>query len=394
MKPSLSYGGTGRAWIELDMDNLRHNINVVRGLLPDGCEVMAVVKADAYGHGAVEIARELNANGIRGFCVASVLEGVELRRHGIEGEILIMGYTHPKQFCLLGRYRLTQTVIDCEYAQALDGYGRKLTVHIKVDTGMHRLGERSENIDGILRIFKYKNLVIDGIYTHLCTVDGDRQDDKKFAQMQIDHFNRVLSKIEEQGFTLPKAHIQNSYGILNRPDLSFDRARVGIAFYGMLYTLNDTVRHKSGLRPVLSVKARVCAVKTLFAGEAVGYGLAFRAPHTMRIAVLSIGYADGIPRCLSCGIGHVLIDGQKAPVVGRICMDQMMVDVTDIEGVRQDDIAVIIGKSGKAEITACEIAEQAGTVSPEILSRLGTRLERVVLGAGSQPDKACNESRG
>ncbi len=383
MKASLSCGGTGRAWIELDMDSLRYNINVVRGLLPGGCRIMAVVKADAYGHGAVEIARELNANGISAFCVASVLEGVELRRHGIKGEILILGYTHPNQFCLLGRYRLTQTVIDCEYAKELDSYGGKLTVHIKIDTGMHRLGECAEDIDAILRIFKYKSLVINGIYTHLCTVDSDRQEDKNFAQMQIDHFYRVLSKIEEQGFTLPKAHIQNSYGILGRPDLSFDYVRVGVVFYGMLYTRNDTVRYNAGLRPVLSVKARVCAVKKLFAGEAVGYGLAFTAPHNMKIAVLSIGYADGIPRCLSCGIGHVLINGQKAPVVGRICMDQMMVDVTGIEGVRRGDIAVIIGKSGKAEITACEIAEQAGTVSTEILSRLGTRLERVVLGAGS-----------
>lgn len=383
MKPSLSNGGTGRAWIELDMDNLRHNISVVRGRLADGCGLMAVVKADAYGHGAAEISRELSSNGIRAFCVASVLEGVELRRHGIPGDILILGYTHSKQFCLLERYRLTQTVIDCEYAKALDSYGKKLTVHIKVDTGMHRLGECAENVGAILRIFQYKNLAIDGIYTHLCTVDSDRQADKDFAQMQIDHFYRVLSKIEEQGLPLPKAHVQNSYGIINRPDLSFDYARVGVAFYGMLYTRNDTIRYNAGLRPVLSVKARVCAVKPLLAGETVGYGLAFRAPHNMTIAVLSIGYADGIPRCLSCGIGYVLMNGQKAPVVGRICMDQMMVDVTDIEGVRQGDIAVIIGKSGKAEITACEIAEQAGTVSTEVLSRLGVRLERIVLGAGS-----------
>ena len=290
-----------------------------------------------------------------------------------------MGYTHPEQFSLLIKYGLTQTVLDLDYAELLNGFGEKLVVHVKIDTGMHRLGERSENIDKILRVFKCKNLVINGIYTHLCAVDSDRQTDKDFTQMQIDNFYRVLSKIEEQGFALPKAHIQSSYGIFNRPDLSFDYARVGIALYGMLYTLNDTERYNTGLRPVLSVKTRVSAVKTLFAGETVGYGLAFTAPHNMRIAALTFGYADGIPRCLSCGIGHVLINGQKAPVVGRICMDQMMVDVTGIEGVRQGDIAVIIGKSGKAEITACEIAERAGTVSTEVLSRLGTRLERAFL---------------
>jgi serine/alanine racemase len=366
----------GRAWIELDMNNLHHNINVLRGFLPDGCQLMPVLKADAYGHGAVEIAKELNTNGIRTFCVATVLEGVELRKHGVKGEILILGYTHPKQFCLLRKYRLTQTVIDNGYAKALESYCKKLTVHIKIDTGMRRLGERSENIDGILQIFESNNLDINGIYTQLCAIDGNKQTDKDFTQMQIDNFNRVLLKIEEQGFALPKVHIQESYGIFNRPDLSLDYARVGIALYGMLYTLSDTERYNIGLRPVLSVKARVGAVKTLFTGEAVGYGLAFTTPHNMKIATLAFGYADGIPRCLSCGIGHVLINGQKAPIVGRICMDQMMVDVTGIEGVRQGDIAVIIGKSGETEITACEIAEQGNTVSTEILSRLGGRLEK------------------
>ncbi len=372
-------GNTARAWIELDMNNLRHNINIMRSLLPDGCQLMAVLKANAYGHGAVEIARELNSNGIRAFCVASVLEGVELREHGIEGEILILGYTHPTQFYLLRKYSLMQTVIDYEYAKALDDYGEELIVHVKIDTGMHRLGERSDNVDQILQIFKYKNLVIDGIYTHLCVVDSDRQVDRNFTQKQIDNFNWVLSRIQKQGFSLPKVHIQSSYGIFNRSDLSFDYARVGIALYGMLYTLDDTEKYNIGLRPVLSVKARVSTVKTLFAGEAVGYGLAFKALHNMRIAAITFGYADGIPRCLSCGIGHVLINGQKAPIVGRICMDQMMVDVSGIEDVKQGDIAVIIGKSDKDEITACEIAEQAGTVSTEILSRLGRRLERVVL---------------
>lgn len=368
----------GRAWIELDMNNLRHNINVLRGLLPKGCQLMPAVKANAYGHGAVAVAKELNANGIRAFCVASALEGVELRKHGIKGGILVLGYTHPNQFFLLRKYRLTQTVIDYAYAQALERYGRKLTVHIKVDTGMNRLGERWENTGDILRIFKCKNLRVDGIYTHLCAAGSDRQADQDFTQRQINHFRGVLSKIQEQGFPLHKVHVQGSYGVFNRPDVAFDYARVGIALYGMLSTTEDTARYHAGLRPVLSVKARVGAVKTLRAGEAVGYGCAFTAPHPMSIAALAIGYADGIPRCLSCGVGHALIYGQKAPVVGLICMDQMMVDITGIQGIRQGDIAVIIGQSGEAEITACEIAEQAGTIANEIVSRLGERLRGTV----------------
>ncbi|NLU52733.1 MAG: serine racemase VanT catalytic subunit [Clostridiaceae bacterium] len=370
--------GTGRAWIELDMNNLRHNIKVLKSFLPDRCSIMAVVKANAYGHGLVEMARELNKNGIRSFCVATVQEGVELRKYGIQGEILILGYTHPEQLQLLTRYRLMQTVIDYEYAKTLNCYGSRIAVHIKVDTGMHRLGEPWVNIDNILRIFKFKNLDIKGIYMHLSAVDSDRQANKNFTQKQIDDFYYVLSRIQKQGFALPKVHIQSSYGVFNRPDLSCDYARIGIALYGMLSTFNDTKEYNIGLRPVLSVKARVSAVKTLSAGETVGYGLDYTTHHRMKIAVITIGYADGIPRCLSGGIGYVLINGKKAFVVGRICMDQMIVDVTDIENVMQGDIAVIIGKSGKAEITACELAEKAGTIANEILSRLGTRLERVI----------------
>lgn len=366
----------GRAWIELDMQSLRHNVNVLRSLLPNHCQLMPVVKADAYGHGAIEITRELNAIGIRAFCVASVLEGVELRRYGVKGEILILGYTHPKQFCLLSKYHLIQTVIDYGYAKTLDSYGKKLTVHIKVDTGMHRLGERSENIDAILRIFQCKNLVISGVYSHLCADDNDSQTNKTFTQMQIDNFYCVLSKIGEQGYTIPKVHIQSSYGIYNRPDLSFDCARIGIALYGMLSSLVDTEKYSAGLRPVLSLKVRISMTRMLFSGEPAGYGPQFTAPHDMRIAVLAIGYADGIPRSLSCGAGHVLINGQKAAIVGRICMDQMMVDITGIKGVSQGDVAVIVGKSGNAEITACDIADQTGTIANEILSRLGKRLEK------------------
>jgi len=366
----------GRAWIELDMNNLRHNVNVLRGLLPNNCQLMPAVKANAYGHGAVEISRELNANGIRAFCVASVLEGVELRKGGIKGEILILGYTHPKQFYLLRKYRLTQTIIDYRYAKTLDGYGKKFTVHIKIDTGMHRLGERSENMGEILQIFKCKNLIIAGIYTHLCADDTDRRMDIAFTQMQINNFYYLLSIIEKNGFKLPKVHIQSSYGIFNRPDLAFDYARVGIALYGMLSNLEDTENYNTELRPVLSVKARISMIKTIYAGEPAGYGLAFTAPCERRIAVLAIGYADGFPRRLSCGEGYVLINGQKAPVIGRVCMDQMMVDITGIKGISQGDIAVIIGKSGNTKITACEIAEQTGTIPNEVLSRLGKRLER------------------
>ena len=353
----------GRAWIELDLENLKHNVKVIKNTLPVKCKLMPVVKSNAYGHGAVRICSEMNALGIYSFCVASITEAVELRKKHVKGKILILGYTHPEQFYLLRRYRLTQTVVDLEHAKVLNSYGKKIKVHIAVDTGLKRIGEFAENVDNIVQILRLDNLVVDGIYSHF-----SGQSDE-FTQIQIEKFNRVLKKIEQQGIDVPKAHIQASYGVLNRPDLVMDYARVGIALYGALKNPNG-----EDLKPVLSVKARVSTVKEVRAGEAVGYGRGCVAPRDSKIAVLSIGYADGIPRTLSCGVGSVLIAGSLCPIMGFVCMDQMMVDVTHVENVRQGDIATIIGKDGELEISAIDIAEKTNTVPNEILSRLGARL--------------------
>ena len=373
--PSRHGFQAGRAWIGLDMNNLRHNVDILQKRLPKDCLLMPAVKANAYGHGAVEISKALNAFGIQTFCVATVLEGEELRNHGITGEILILGYTHPQHFNLLTKYHLTQTIIDLNYAKMLDAHGKNLPVHIKVDTGMHRLGEDAENIENIIDIFNCKNLEINGVFTHLCTDDGTKQSDIDFARQQIECFDRVLFRLKEHRIKLPKAHIQSSYGVFKHPELSFDYARVGIALYGMLSTRQDTDSFQTGLRPVLSLKTRVSAIKTLKSGESAGYGLTFTAKQDTKIAILAIGYADGVPRGLSCGVGNVLINGQKALIAGLICMDQTAVDITGIHGVKQGDIAIIIGKSGENEITACDIAEQIGSIANDVLSRLGGRLE-------------------
>ena len=366
----------GRAWIELDRNALRHNVRVLRSLLPDGCELMPVVKAEAYGHGAVLISRELNATGVKAFCVASVPEGVELRNNGIKGDILVLGYTHPEQFPLLRRYRLMQTVIDYSYAETLNSYGKKIRVHIGIDTGMHRLGERYENIEELCRMFRMKNLKIDGIFTHLCADDMTTPAGKAFTEAQGRAFHDVIAKLKERGFLCPKIHIQASYGVLNYPELSGDYARIGIALYGTLSTRADTESCAVPLEPVLSVKARIATVKDLYRGETAGYGLQFVAKQNMKIAALAIGYADGLPRSLSGGVGKVLINGYEAPIIGRICMDQTLIDVTAIPDVQAGDIAVVIGRSGDRRITACDIAEEAGTITNETLSRLGGRLER------------------
>ncbi|MGW8114806.1 serine racemase VanT catalytic subunit [Caproicibacterium sp. NSD3] len=368
-----------RAWIELDRDALRHNVEVLQKLLPNGCELMPAVKANAYGHGAVLISRELNRLGIKAFCVATVSEGIELRENGIVGEILVLGYTHPMQFPLLKRYDLTQTVIDLPYAEILNKYGQKVKVHIAVDTGMHRLGEPCRNIENICKMFNLHNLKIEGIYTHLCADDTDSPQDRAFTLEQGRAFYNMISQLKERGFGYPKTHLLASYGLINYSELGGDYARIGIALYGVLSTQADRERCSISLRPVLSVKARVTALKALRKGESAGYGLQFVADCDTKIAVLAIGYADGIPRSLSCGVGNVLIKGTKVPIIGRICMDQMLVNVSNISNVKAGDVAVIIGQSRDEKITACDLAEQTGTISNEILSRLGERLERQMI---------------
>lgn len=369
----------GRAWIELNRAALEQNVRFLRSRLPERCKLMPAVKADAYGHGMVHIAGELNRLGIDAFCVACASEGVTLRKHGIKGEILVLGYTHPQEFPLLRRHRLSQTVVDYAYATALNQYDQRMHVHIGIDTGMHRLGERYENIDRLCMIRGMENLTVDGLFTHLSSADGPDQRSKDFTHAQAKKFFDVVGEMEARGFDRPKLHVQASYGVLNYPDLAGDYARVGIALYGVLSTKEDMGPYDRQLRPVLSLKARVAAVKRLNRGETAGYGQSFTADRDMTIAVISAGYADGIPRCMSGRGGCVLIEGRRAPIIGWVCMDQTIVDVSAIPAVQAGDVAVFIGKSGDDEITACDVAAQSDTIANEILSRLGARLERIVI---------------
>lgn len=365
---------TGRAWVELDRAALAENVAALRAALPESCKLMPALKANAYGHGAVPLARELNRLGVKNFCVASVSEGVTLRRRGVRGSILILGYTSPKDFYLLRRYRLTQTVLDFAYAAQLNRYGRKLSVHIGIDTGMHRLGEPCGNLSELCRIYRMKRLAVKGLFTHLCASDGVTPEEKIFTEKQAKAFFQVINQLKKRGFSCPGLHLLASYGILNYPQYAADYARVGIALYGVFST---PAASSLPLRPVLSLKARVAAIKELYAGESAGYGLAFTADRPTKLAVLSIGYADGLPRALSCGKGEVLINGRRAPIVGRICMDQTLVDVTDISCPSPGAEAVLIGRFGTEEITAYDLARECGTITNEVLSRLGERLTRV-----------------
>lgn len=391
-----------RAWIEIDTDALAHNIAFFRARLPEYCRLMPAVKAEAYGHGAVLTSQLLNQLGVDAFCVACASEGAALREAGIRGEILILGYTPPADFARLHRYRLTQTVIDYPYAQELNRFDQPLHVHIGLDTGMHRVGIRCENIEEITSVYQMENLEIDGLFTHLCASDSPHPDHRAFTYSQIRAFYQVVDILKEQGYPCHGLHLLASYGILNllqdrtSPEnlaessadsrgglesnsLAADYVRPGIALYGVLSSQNDQNVWKDYLWPVLSLKAKITSIRPLYAGESVGYGITYTAEQDMRIAAVSIGYADGLPRELSNGKGFMLINGRRAPIIGRICMDQTIIDISHIPDVRRGDTAVVIGRSGTAEITACRIADQCGTITHEILTGLAGRLERIVV---------------
>ncbi len=372
--------GKDRAWIELDLDNLRHNVNEFRNAMQPGCELMAVMKAEAYGHGMYEAAVCVSRMGVNAFAVASVEEGIRLRRFGISGEILILGYTDLERAKELCRYDLTQTLIDYPYARLLNQQQRAVKVHVKVDTGMHRLGFGKGEADRIAHVFSMKHLKVCGIYTHLCAADSLEAEDVRFTKQQIGSFYGLLEKLKERGIAIPKVHIQSSYGFLNYPELPCDYVRAGIALYGVLSAPGDRTRLELDLRPVLSLKSKVVLIRKIRRGESVGYGRAFTAERDSRIAVLPLGYGDGLPRNLSCGRTQAVIRGQRVPVIGRICMDQLMVDITDAQGIFVGDMAAFIGWDGSLEAVAPDLAEQSGTITNELLSRLGGRLTRTEAG--------------
>lgn len=366
-----------RAWIEVSLDHLRHNLWVLKDQLPVDCQVMAVVKADAYGHGSVEVARYLNKVGVTSFAVAEVSEGIELRTQGVEGDILVLGSTPESQFRDLVRYNLIQTVISADYGRCLNEFESIIKVHVHIDTGMNRLGEHYEHIERIISMYRHKNLRVVGTYTHLSVSDSSDVADIAYTNTQIERFYHVIDQLRLERICPGTLHIQSSYGIINYPDIECGLARPGIALYGLLSSLDDPLPKQIDLKPVLSLKAKVTLVKHINANEPIGYGRHYITSEDSIIATVSIGYADGIPRVLSEGGGCVLVRGQRAKITGKISMDQLMIDVTHIDGVQAGDTVTIIGKEGRQVITAGQVAKQCGTITNEILSRIGSRVSRI-----------------
>lgn len=368
----------GRAWIEVSREAIKHNITAFRNILGDGVRLMPAVKANAYGHGAVLFSKELEKIGVYDFCVASAEEGVELREGGIKGKILVLGYTHPDNFPLLKEYDLMQTIVSYEYALQLNEYGA-LKTHLAIDTGMHRIGISFADRDKISAVYKLNNVSVMGIFSHLCVADSDDEGSVNFSKSQIERFTALLDFLSDSGIDYKEAHIQSSFGILNYETSKVKIARPGIAAYGLTCTHGDYVKHGTQLSPVLSLKTRVICLRDIPEGDGLGYGLAFTAQRNTKIAVLSIGYADGFPRSLSCGVGSAIVNGKKVPIAGRICMDLCFIDVTDVESVNVGDEVTLIGKDGDEEISALELAEKTNTITNEILTSLGQRLKRIVV---------------
>jgi len=372
-----------RAWAEISLSNLAHNLGVVRENLHSQTRLMGIVKADAYGHGAVPVSKKLIEGEVSDLGVAICEEGIELRENGITIPILIMGFTPEQLLCEVVRFDLAQTVFTKNGAIALAAeaakQGKKATVHIKIDTGMSRLGflPNADSVKQIADIAESPHLNIQGIYTHLATSD-ELANDFMFEQLQ--RFEWVLEALTKCGINIPEKHIANSGAfshMFSSPDYKgfyLDAARIGIMLYGYPPSaeMGETCEPLN-LKPVMRLMSRISMVKELEAGVGISYGHIYKTTKKSTIAVLPIGYADGYPRRLSHG-GRVLVNGQFANIAGAICMDQCMVDITGIPNVNPGDPVVMMGEPG---ICADNLAEIVGTISYEILCGIGKRVPRI-----------------
>jgi len=370
--PDKNKIGYRPTWAEVNLNNLEYNFKKIRSLLRPHTKILVTVKADAYGHGLIPVSKRLVANGVDFLGVASIDEGIKLRKAGIRAPILVLGLVLKKDIQPLFGSCLTPTVCDAEFALALDSRARvlnkKLAVHIKVDTGMGRIGVLHDDAFALVRkVHKLKSIVIEGIFTHFPFADLNRE----FTDFQIGLFNKLIADLKKSGITIPLVHAANSVGLIDYKDSHFTMVRPGLVIYGM--------HPKEGLginlKPVLSLKTRVIFVKQVPPGYGISYGHAYITRRTTRIVTLPIGYGDGYPRNLS-NLACVLIVGRRFRIAGRICMDQIMVDV-GTQRPKIGDEVVLIGRQGKQSITVEELAGLAGTIPYEIVCGLGSRIPRI-----------------
>lgn len=365
-----------RCYAEINLDAVSHNLAEIKKNLDGNTKILAVVKADAYGHGSVAVSKHIE-NEIDYFAVTSVEEAIEIRTAGITVPVLILSHISPLEYEEVLEYDITASVYNLDEAKILSDLATKknktVKIHIPVDTGMGRIGVTPDE-QGALKvkeICSLQGIEVEGVFSHYACADSA---DKTEASKQTELFDYFLSLLSEKGIQIPVKHINNSAGTMELPK-KYDMCRVGIALYG-LYPSDEMQKEKISLVPAMEVFSHVVHVKTVPQGFKIGYGHIYEAPSERRIATVSIGYADGYNRCLT-GVGYVLVQGKKAPVVGKICMDQMMIDVTDIENVKVGDTVTVMGKNGGEEISPETLGSMCNSFNYEVICNFMPRIKRI-----------------
>jgi alanine racemase len=368
--------GLRQVWAEVNLQTLRENFVKLQAYTRS--EMMPIVKADAYGHGLIPVVKTLMGCGARRYGVALLDEALEIKGVFPELTVLVLGAIELDEWETVVQEDIIPAIFQLSQAQALSEaavkQNRTARLHIKIDTGMNRIGFRERDFADIIKIAALPNLFIEGIFTHFATSD---QRNLSFAREQLNRFQAFYDKLKKAGLTIPLRHAANSAAILQFPESHFELVRPGISLYGL--TPSSQVSVAAGLEPVMSWKAKVSYVKSIKAGESVSYGCTFQAAYPTRVATIPVGYADGLRRALS-NQGEMLIHGKRSTMIGRICMDQTMLEVTKIPGVKVGHVVTILGKDGYDQITATEMAEWIGTISYEVVCGISKRVPRVYLG--------------
>lgn len=380
-----------RTWAEIDVNAIGHNFRAIRATLRPGVKMCCVVKADAYGHGAPVVAREYQRLGADWFAVSNLEEAIQLRRCAITRPILILGYTPPQKAEELSELNISQSVLSLDYARQLSGYaqeaGVEVKIHVKVDTGMSRigfvyqsLGRDEDSLDEMETACRLPGLVPEGIFTHFAVAD-DGQDGEAFTLHQYGCFKEAIETMENRGIRFAVRHCANSGAVCDYPELQLDMVRPGIILYGM--EPSSSIRSPLDLRPAMELKTVISQKKTIPAGATVSYGRTFTAANDMVIATVPIGYADGYPRKFS-GQAEMLVHGKRVPVVGRVCMDQLMVDVTAVPEAHEGDVVTVFGHDGDAFLPVDELAALNDTIHYEMVCLVGKRVPRIYWKNGKQ----------
>lgn len=370
-------------WAEIDLDNLAYNVAQIRKRVGPEVKIAAVVKANGYGHGSLEISGALLDSGVDMIAVSSSNEAIEIRKEYKKAQTIVLGYIPQENNEEAIRFGVIQTVISYEQAERIsksaERMGMGVSVHIKIDSGMNRIGflPDDNSFNEIIAIAKLPNMKVNGIYSHFAISD---EWDKTFTEKQFEIFTKFVARLETAGLSIPIRHISNSAAVIDLPKMNLSMVRPGIILYGV-YPSNQVNHKVMDLKPVMTLKARISFIKILVQDEGISYGLSYTGKAGQKIATIPIGYADGYTRLLS-NKGQVIVRGQKARIVGNICMDQCMIDVTGIEGVQVGDEVVLFGKDGALEIPVDEVAEKCGKISYELLCAVGRRVPRVYVKGG------------